>query len=118
MKLSLLLQTLDRTLKGPDEDIRAICDDSRACGPGSLFVCHDAAKDYVAAARANGAVAVITTAPADDDCYVVPDTRQAYAASIIRLPSDAISAFKSPTAFSVASERRELEQHSSANRSV
>lgn len=80
MKLSLLLQTLDRTLKGADEEIRAVCDDSRACGPGSLFVCHDAAKPYIAEARANGALAVVTTAPADEDCYVVHDTRQAYAA--------------------------------------
>lgn len=80
MKLSLLLQALDRTLKGEEQEIRAICDDSRSCEQGSLFVCHDAAKDYIAAARKNGAVAVVTTTPLDDDCYVVPDTRQAFAA--------------------------------------
>ncbi len=79
MKLSLLLQTLDRTLKGPDEEIRSICDDSRACEQGSLFVCHDAAAEFAAAARKNGAVAVIAAKPLDDDCIVVPDTRQAYA---------------------------------------
>ena len=78
MKLSLLLQTLDRTLKGPDEEIRSICDDSRFCEQGSLFVCHDAAEGFLRQAKENGAVAVIAAKPLDG-CIVVPDTRQAYA---------------------------------------
>ena len=89
MKLSLLLQTLGRTLKGKDEEIRLICDDSRFCERGSLFVCHDAAKPFVAEARENGAVAVVTTEPLDADCYVVSDTRQAYAALSRRFFSEA-----------------------------
>ena len=45
-------------------------------------------------------------------------TLDARAASMVRLPRTDISAFKRPMAFSGISERRELEQQSSAKRSV
>lgn len=78
MKLSILLHAIDRTLNGTDEEITRICEDSRLCERGSLFVCHDAAESFLEEARQNGAVAVVTAKPLLG-CYTVPDTRQAYA---------------------------------------
>ena len=78
MKLSILLQAINRTLNGTDEEITRICEDSRLCERGSLFVCHDAAESFLEEARQNGAVAVVTAKPLPG-CYTVPDTRQAYA---------------------------------------
>ena len=77
MKLSILLQSICRTLQGPDEEITRITDDSRACGRGCLFVCHDAAESFLDEAKLNGAAAIVAAKPLPD-CYVVPDTRQAY----------------------------------------
>lgn len=78
MKLSTLLQAVSRTLQGTDVEITRITEDSRSCERGSLFVCHDAAEPFLREARANGAAAVVAAKPLEG-CYVVPDTRQAYA---------------------------------------
>ena len=78
MKLSILLQSICRTLQGTDVEITRITEDSRSCGRGSLFVCHDAAESFLREAKQNGAAAVVAAKPLEG-CYVVPDTRQAYA---------------------------------------
>lgn len=78
MKLSILLQAISRTLQGTDEEITRITDDSRACGRGCLFVCHDAAESFLREAKENGASAVVAAKPLCEGCIVVPDTRQAY----------------------------------------
>ena len=79
MKLSMLLKSISRTLQGKDVEIAFITDDSRACVPGSLFVCHRGAEDFLPQARKNGAVAVVAGEAIDEDCCVVSDTRAAFA---------------------------------------
>ncbi len=88
MKLSILLQAIDRTWEGTDVEITRITDDSRLCDRESLFVCHDAAESYLRQAKENGAPAVVAAKPLPG-CIVVPDTRQAYAKLCRRLFGDA-----------------------------
>ena len=57
MKLSLLLKAISGTKQARDVEIAFITDDSRACVPHTLFVCHSRAEDFLAQARSNGAVA-------------------------------------------------------------
>ena len=78
MKLSILLQAISRTLQGEDVEITRITEDSRSCGRGSLFVCHDAAEPFLEEAKQNGAAAIVAANPIPG-CYQVPDTRQAMA---------------------------------------
>ena len=78
MKLSILLQAINRTLNGTDVEITRITDDSRACERGCLFVCHDGAEGYLQQALSAGAAAVVAAGPLPG-CCCVPDTRQAYA---------------------------------------
>ena len=78
MKLSLLLQAIHKTWNGADVEISLVTDDSRKCVPGSLFVCHDAAKAYGEAAVKNGAVLVLAEEQICDPCLVIEQTRAAY----------------------------------------
>ncbi len=87
MKLGALLSQAKIPLPdaAADVDVRAIAYDSRAVKPGSLFVAvpgfHRDGTDFVPAAIANGAVAVVAerAVPADVPLAVVPDTRAALA---------------------------------------
>ena len=79
MKLSLLLKALYGTKQKADEEITLITDDSRACVPGTLFVCHSGAEQFLPEAKANGAVAVVASKQLDGTCFVAADTRSAYA---------------------------------------
>ena len=88
MKLSILLQAINRTLNGTDVEITRITDDSRACEGGCLFVCHDGAEGYLQQAMDAGAAAVVAAKPLPG-CYAVSDTRQAYAMLCRRFFGDA-----------------------------
>lgn len=79
MKLSLLLKAIPGTKQARDVEIAFITDDSRACVPNTLFVCHPGAEGFLSEARAGGAVAVVAAEPLDEDCIAVSDTRKAYA---------------------------------------
>jgi len=62
----------------PTDVVSAVSTDSRACGPGDLFVAivgatHDA-HDHVPAAIAAGAVAALVSRPVEAPCVVVDDT--------------------------------------------
>ena len=78
MKLSILLQSIEKTLKKDDVEITFITDDSRKCKPGSVFVCRDSAKEFVSDALKNGAAAVVCESELCEGCYVVENASQAY----------------------------------------
>ena len=81
MKLSVLLQAIERTWKEQDAQITRVTDDSRLCEPNSVFVCHDAAEEYAAEALRRGAVLVIAPRPMlSQPCITVENTRRAYSA--------------------------------------
>lgn len=80
MKLSLLLKAISETKQARDVEITCITDDSRACVPGALFVCHGGAEDYWPTAKANGAVFTVAARPLGENCLAVSDTKAALAA--------------------------------------
>ncbi len=79
MKLSLLLKAISGTKQAGDVEIAFITDDSRACVPGTLFVCHSGAEAFLPEAKQNGAVFTVAAQVAGKDCLVVPDTKAALA---------------------------------------
>jgi UDP-N-acetylmuramoyl-tripeptide--D-alanyl-D-alanine ligase len=85
MTVAELAAVLGAELTGagdPEVLVRAVTADSRAVGPGSLFVALPGARvdghAYVAGAEAAGAVAALTVRPVGDGlCLVVPDPLEA-----------------------------------------
>ena len=81
MKLSILLQAIQKTWKSEDVEITRVTDDSRACEPNCVFVCHDAAKEHAAEAIARGAVLVIAPCVMEGlPCVAAENTRRVYSA--------------------------------------
>ncbi|MBQ7294879.1 MAG: UDP-N-acetylmuramoyl-L-alanyl-D-glutamate--2,6-diaminopimelate ligase [Clostridia bacterium] len=79
MLISQLFASCDLKSEIKNKDIKLITDDSRKCSEGSIFVCHNSAKEYVNEALKNGADLVVAEEKICDSCVVVHDTRIAYA---------------------------------------
>lgn len=79
MLVSQLVSCDDLKSEIKSKDIKFITDNSRKCCEGSIFVCHDSAKEYLNEALSGGAVLVVAQEKLCDNCVVVRDTRRAYA---------------------------------------
>ncbi len=81
MSLSRICRWTGGVLHGPDGLIRAVSTDTRTIEPGSLFVALRGERfdghQFLAEARAAGAVAALVEQYSGDGQIVVPDTRQA-----------------------------------------
>lgn len=78
MLVSQLVSCDDLKSEIKNKDIKFITDDSRKCCEGSIFVCHDSAKEYLKDALDKGADLVVAQEKLCDNCVVVRDTRKAY----------------------------------------
>ena len=78
MLISHLLKCIDTVPPIEDREVENITDNSEKCEPGSIFVCHEGAEQYVSSALSKGAVLVVAKEKLCENCVTAEDTRKAY----------------------------------------